>query len=133
MALNKLVLVLSTGIAAALLAACASTPASAPASTPAAVPAAPAAASTAATATEADTASLMEKKFQEAARSYKVVQKDGKPMYCKRERVIGTTIPTMQCFTEAQLRTRVENTEEIKKNMRRGGGSCVQTGGCGGG
>jgi hypothetical protein len=133
MALNKLVLVLSTGIAAALLAACASTPASAPASTPAAVPAAPAAASTAATATEADTASLMEKRFQEAARSYKVVQKDGKPMYCKRERVIGTTIPTMQCFTEAQLRTRVENTEEIKKNMRRGGGSCVQTGGCGGG
>ena len=133
MALNKLVLVLSTGIAAALLGACASTPASSPASAPAAAPAAPAAASTAATATEADTASLMEKKFQEAARSYKVVQKDGKPMYCKRERVIGTTIPTMQCFTEAQLRTRVENTEEIKKNMRRGGGSCVQTGGCGGG
>lgn len=131
MAMNKLVLVLSAGITAALLGACASTtPAAAPAAAPAAEPSASA---QAATATEANTASLMEKKFQEAARSYKVIQKDGKPMYCKRERVIGTTIPTMQCLTEAQLRNRVENTEEIKKNMRRGGGSCVQTGGCGGG
>ena len=74
----------------------------------------------------------MEKKFQDAARSYKTMQKDGKTMYCKREKVLGTTIPTMQCLTETQLRNRVEATEEIKKNMRRGGGPCVQTGGCSG-
>ena len=74
----------------------------------------------------------MEKKFQETARSYKTVQKDGKTMYCKRERVIGSTIPTMQCYTETQLRHQIETTEELKRNMRRGGGPCVQSGGCGG-
>ncbi len=117
--------------AAALITACASQPPAATA--PAAQAPAPATAAASAPATtEADTASAMEKKFQEAARSYKTVQKDGKTMYCKRERVIGSTIPTMQCLTETQLRNQVEQTEELKRNMRRGGGSCVQTGGCGG-
>ena len=57
----------------------------------------------------------MEKKFQDAARSYKTMQKDGKTMYCKREKVLGSTIPTMQCLTETQLRNRVEATEELQE------------------
>jgi hypothetical protein len=138
MAFKKSVLGLSVGVAAALLAACASQPAAQPAQPAAQAATSPAAqASGAATnpaqSTEADTASAMEKKFQETARSYKTVQKDGKTMYCKREKVIGSTIPTMQCYTETQLRNQIEATEELKKRMRRGGGPCVQTGGCQGG
>jgi len=134
MAFKKSVLSLSIGLSAALLVACASQPAPEAAATPAkAVAPAAAAVDPAAKSTEGDTASAMEKKFQDAARSYKTVQKDGKTMYCKRERVIGSTIPTMQCLTETQLRNQIEATEELKKRMRRGGGPCVQTGGCAGG
>ena len=35
----------------------------------------------------------LEKKFQDAARSYRTVQKDGKTMYCKSEKPINSTIP----------------------------------------
>jgi hypothetical protein len=128
-------IIISLGLAAtsALLVACATQPAAstAPAAS-APAPAAPPASSAAAT-TEADTAAGLEKKFQEAARGYKVVQKDGKTLYCKRERVIGSTIPTLQCITEAQLRNQIENTEELRQRMRRAPGGCVQTGGCTGG
>jgi hypothetical protein len=128
MAFNKVFLSVTVGICAAMLAACASQPA-APAAAPASAPVTPAAPAPDSAVTEAQTATLMEKKFQEAARGYKTVQKDGKTMYCKRERVIGTTLPTLQCMTESQLRRQVESTEELKNRMRRGGGPCVQTGG----
>jgi hypothetical protein len=127
MAYSKTFLSLSAGLAAAFIAACASSPPPA-ASAPQASAAAPEA-----KVSEADTANVMEKKFQETVRSYKTVQRDGKTMYCKKEKVIGSTIPTMQCYTESQLRNHVEATEEIKKRMRRGGGPCQQTGGCAGG
>jgi hypothetical protein len=120
---------LPLALCVALLTACASQPASQPAATPAKAPA-PTAASAPAAATEADTASSMERKFQETARSYKTVQRDGKTMYCKREKVLGSTIPTTQCYTETQLRNQVEATEDTKRRMRRGGGACQQTGGC---
>jgi hypothetical protein len=122
-------LVIAAGLAAAtaLLGACASEPATNAARPPAAAPApAPTAA-----AAEADTAAGMEKKFQDAARSYKVVQKDGKTLYCKREKVMGSTIPTLQCISEAQLRIQVENTDEMRQRMRNKAGGCMQ--GCAGG
>jgi hypothetical protein len=128
MAFKRSVLFVAIGASAAFLAGCASSPAPAPSSAPGQAPVA-----NQPTTTEADTASAMEKRFRDAARSYKTVQRDGKTLYCKRERVIGSTIPTMQCFTETQLRSRIEATDELKKNMRRGGGPCVQTGGCSGG
>jgi hypothetical protein len=79
---------------------------------------------------------LLERKFQEAAKGYKVVQKDGRTLYCKREKVLGSTIPTMQCMSEAQLRLQVENMEELRARMR-GGAKCTLGrdgggGGCGG-
>jgi hypothetical protein len=130
MAYSKTFLTLSFGLAAAFIAACASSP---PPAAPPATAQTRAPAVTEAKATEKDTADAMEKKFQDVARGYKTVQRDGKTMYCKREKVIGSTIPTTQCYTESQLRNHVEATEEIKKRMRRGGGPCVQTGGCQGG
>ena len=130
MAFRKIVFTLGFAACATVLAACASQPApsaAAPAPAPKSAPAA------AAAQTEADTAEGLEKKFQDAARSYKVVQKDGKTLYCRRERVMGSTIPTLQCITEAQLRNQVESTDELKNRMRNRAGGCVQTGGCTGG
>jgi membrane-bound lytic murein transglycosylase B len=123
-----------------LLAACASAP---PAPATPATPATPAVAASPATSsaaqpatgaaqTEKHTAETLEKKFQEAARGYKVVQRDGKTLYCKRERVIGSSIPTMQCLTEAQLRTQVETMEELRERMRHSG-KCTLGPGCKGG
>jgi hypothetical protein len=133
MAFKKSVFSLSIGLSAALLVACASQPPTQGAGVPPSQESSTAAAKQPVKSTEGDTASAMEKKFQDAARSYKTVQRDGTTMYCKRERVIGSTIPTMQCLTESQLRNQIEATEEIKKRMRRGGGPCTQTGGCAGG
>jgi len=131
MRIAKVILTLSIGIGAAALAACASQPASdAPAKAP--TQAVPASAAPTAAAAESDTASALEKRFQEAARSYKTVQKDGKTLYCKREKVIGTTIPTMNCITEAQLRNEVENMEEYR-NRARNSARCTTGVGCGAG
>jgi hypothetical protein len=130
MALQKLLITLGLAASAALLGACASDPASSTVAKPA--PAQPAAPANSAATAEGVVASALEKKFQEAARSYKMVERDGKTLYCKREKVMGSTIPTMQCLTETQLRNQVESTEELKRRMNRSGG-CVQTGGCSGG
>jgi len=45
--------------------------------------------------------------------------------------VMGSTIPTLQCITESQLRLQVENADEIRQKMRNRAG-CAQLG-CGGG
>ena len=117
--------------AAALLAACASAP-----ETPQAPPSVAKAGQAPPQETQAAQDAFLEKKFQEAVRGYRLVEKDGKTLYCKREKVIGSTIPTLQCMTEAQLRLQVENTEQVRDRMRNsthctlghsGGG-----GGCGG-
>ncbi len=78
---------------------------------------------------EADAAAQLEKKFQEAAKGYKVVQKDGKTMYCKKEKVIGSTIPTLQCMSEAQLRLQVEQMDDLRQRMR-SGSRCTLGPGC---
>jgi hypothetical protein len=125
-----------------LMVACASQPASngATATAQPAMPVTPAAATSpvspvspaAEARTEADAATQLEKKFQEAAKGYKVVQKDGKTLYCKRERVIGSTIPTLQCITEAQLRLQVEQMDDLRQRMR-SSARCTLGPGCSGG
>jgi hypothetical protein len=116
------------------IAGCASEPATQKAPAPPAAPAVPAAAPISPGAearTEADAASQLEKKFQEAAKGYKIVQRDGKTMYCKKDKVIGSTIPTLQCITEAQLRLQVEQMDDLRQRMR-GGARCTLGSGCGG-
>jgi hypothetical protein len=80
---------------------------------------------------EADAATQLEKKFQEAAKGYKVVQKEGKTYYCKREKVIGSTIPTLQCISEAQLRLQVEQMDDLRDRMRNSS-RCTLGPGCSG-
>ncbi len=139
MPINKFYPSVALGVCVALLAACASQPAAeanVTAAAPAPAVAAPAAASAAKAApaaqTEADTADALEKKFQDAAKGYKVVQRDGQTLYCKREKLIGSTIPTLQCMTESQLRNRVENMDEYRERMRNSS-KCTLGAGCGAG
>jgi hypothetical protein len=133
MSINKFVPSLALGICVALLSACASQPAAteAPVAKAPAPVAAAAATPAPAAQTESDTAAALEKKFQDAARGYKVVERDGKTLYCKREKVIGSTIPTMQCLTESQLRNQVENMDEMRERMR-SSSKCTLGRGCSG-
>ncbi len=125
MTLTKMFLALTVGMGAALISACASQPG--PGAQPAPPPPTQQAPSSAAA--EKDTASAMEKRFQDAARSYKVVERDGKTLYCKREKRIGTTIPTMNCMTEAELRLQVESMEDYR-NRARNSARCTHGPGC---
>jgi len=129
MPISKLIPSMTLGVCVALLAACASQPAT----EAAAAPVAPAPASAAPAAqTEADTAAALEKKFQDAAKGYKVVQRDGQTLYCKKEKVIGSTLPTLQCMTEAQLRNQVETMDDYRDRMRNSS-KCTLGPGCGAG
>jgi hypothetical protein len=135
MAFRKIVISTALAVGMGFLAACASAPADAPATTTAPAPAAAPAAAPDAVANakpEADSATLMEKKFQEAARSYRQVQKDGKTMYCKKEKPMGSTIPKLQCITESQLRLEVEQMEDTRQRMRNNS-RCTTGAGCGAG
>jgi len=117
----------SSALATALLAGCASQPEEPPAAEAAQSAALPA------VQTEAEAAQQLEKKFQEAAKGYKLVERDGRTLYCKREKVLGSTIPTVQCMTEAQLRLQVENMEELRGRMRNSAKCTMGRSGGGGG
>jgi hypothetical protein len=132
MEFRHIVIILGFAAGTALLGACASSePAPSAATAKSATAPAPAPTASAAT-TESDTAAGLEKKFQEAAKGYKIVQRDGKNMYCKKEKVIGSTIPTLQCMSEAQLRLQVEQMDELRQRMR-SGARCTLGPGCSGG
>jgi hypothetical protein len=77
---------------------------------------------------EAQAASHLEKKFQEAARSYRQVQKNGQTMYCKKEKPINSTIPRMQCMSESELRLQVEQMDQLRDRMRNQGRCTAGTG-----
>ena len=126
MSFKKLLGTVLLAAGVSLLAACASTPADAP---PVAAAPAPAATLSAEAKPEADAASASEKKFQEAAKSYRMVQKDGKTMYCKKEKPINSTIPRMQCISESQLRLEVEQMDELRDRMRNSS-RCTRGPGC---
>ena len=133
-----------SAIAPILLAACAS---SAP-------PAAPATAATAATApteenrpppppgqkryqwskaTEADIAAGLDKKFQEAAKRFVQLTRNDQLMFCKRYKDLGSSIATLHCITEAELCKQVEDSDEVRQQMRNRVGKCDLTSGCGAG
>jgi hypothetical protein len=134
---HSLVLMACASVALAMASGCAADPpapaakASPPAATAPAAdakPAAPVGTSPEAK-TEADAATNLEKKFQEAARSYSKVQKNGETMYCKKEKPIGSTVPRMQCINEAQLRLQVEQMDELRERMRNSS-RCTRGPGC---
>jgi type IV pilus biogenesis protein CpaD/CtpE len=81
-------------------------------------------------ASEKEVAAALDLEVQKAAKSYVQLKKDGVLMFCKRYRQIGSNLPTIQCITEAQLRTQVENMTKYRDDMRNRGGKCGYKGGC---
>jgi hypothetical protein len=60
--------------------------------------------------------SLLDKKFERAAKHYEQFQYEGQTVYCRKT---GTRSMPLACLTEAQLRQQVENFE--KQRYRVGG------------
>lgn len=77
------------------------------------------AASAAVPATTPAAATLLEKKFQQAARSYLKFQSVGKTVYCKKEKVTTSAIPVVQCLSESELRLQVEAFERWRNPVQR--------------
>jgi hypothetical protein len=84
-------------------------------------------------ASEAEVAAALDKKFQEAAKQFVQLKRDDQVMFCKRYRDIGSMIPTLHCITEAELRKQVEDSDELRDQLRRKMGRCVLGPGCGAG
>jgi len=96
-----------------LLAACAGTP---PASTNAEViEPVPAPAHEA---SEADAQSAADRRFAEETRGYKLVEKNGKNYYCRAERASGSNLKTNVCWSETELRQRVEAAEAYRRKYK---------------
>ena len=141
---------LTTFVCALLLSACASKPPAAPdaANAASATPApAPADATEAerpppppgqtrykwTKATEADIAAGLDRKFQEAAKRFVQLKRNDQLMFCKRYKDLGSSIATLHCITEAELRKQVEDSDEVRQQMRNRVGKCDLTSGCGAG
>lgn len=94
-------------IALILLAGCAGTP-PAPEATPASIP------------ESADTSSqtAADRRFADEARSYKLVEKKGKKYYCRAERPSGSNLKSQICWTETELRQRVDAAEAYRRKYK---------------
>ena len=76
-------------------------------------------------ATEADVAAQLDKKFEEAAKSFVQLKRNDQLMFCKKYKEMGSTIRTLHCITEAELRKQVEDSDELRANMRNKMGRCT--------
>jgi hypothetical protein len=84
-------------------------------------------------ATDEDVAAQLDKKFAEAAKAFVQLKRDDQLMFCKKFREIGSSIRTLHCITEAELRKQVEDSDELREQMRNKMGKCDITSGCGAG
>jgi hypothetical protein len=127
------ILTLTTVAISALLAGCASAP----------PPAAPATAAMPATgpaetqspvgqtkykwskATEAEVAAALDRKFEAAAKQFVQLKRNDQLMVCKRYREMGSSIRTLHCITEAELRKQVEDSDQMRDQMRQKVGKCT--------
>jgi hypothetical protein len=79
--------------------------------------------------TEQETAAVLDKKFEETAKTYVKLKKDGVLLFCKRRKEIGSNLPSIQCLTEAQLRNQVETMDDYRER-RRHAAKCTHGVGC---
>ena len=80
------------------------------------------------TETDGNAQTASDRRFAEETRGYRRVERNGQKYYCRAERASGSNLKTMNCFTENELRVRLENAEAYR---RRSKASCAP--GCGGG
>ena len=66
----------------------------------------------------------------EATTGYVKLKKDGALMFCKRYRVIGSNIATIQCLSEGEMRTQVDDMTKYRDDMRNRSGRCTLGPGC---
>jgi hypothetical protein len=76
-------------------------------------------------ATEAEVAAQLDKKFQEAAKSFVQLKRNEQVMFCKRYREMGSSIRTLHCITEAELRKQVEDSDQMRDRIRNNVGKCT--------
>jgi hypothetical protein len=62
---------------------------------------------------------LLDKKFERAARHYDKYQHEGQVVYCKKEKVITSAIPAVHCLSEDQLRQEVASFERWRNPVAR--------------
>jgi hypothetical protein len=80
--------------------------------------------------TEEEVAKALEKKYLDAARDFVKLKKDGELRFCKRYREIGSSIARINCITEGELRTQVDDMTQYRDNMRNRSGKCTNNVGC---
>ena len=67
---------------------------------------------------EADAQTAADRRFAEETRGYKLVEKRGQKYYCRAERPSGSNLRTNICWTEAELRQRVEAAEVYRRKYK---------------
>jgi hypothetical protein len=72
-------------------------------------------------------ASLLDTKFERAAKHYQKFQHEGQVVYCKKEKPSFSNIPAVQCLTESTLRLQVEDMHNTRNPVTRGGPPYVAT------
>jgi hypothetical protein len=83
--------------------------------------------------TEEEVAAALEKRYLDAARDFVKLKKDGELRFCKRYREIGSSIARINCITESELRTQVDDMTKYRDDMRNKSGKCTHGVGCSGG
>ena len=70
--------------------------------------------------TEADvnTQTAADRRFAEETRGYKLVERNGQKFYCRAERASGSNIKALNCFSENELRARVEDAEAYRRQYK---------------
>jgi hypothetical protein len=62
--------------------------------------------------------SAADRRFAEEARGYKQVEKNGRMVYCRTERPLGSNLRTQNCYSEAELRARAESAEANRQRKK---------------
>ena len=75
--------------------------------------------------TEAEVAAALEKQYLDATKGLVRLKRDDELVFCKRYRVIGSMIPTIQCITAAEVRIQVDDMTKYRDDMRNKGGKCT--------
>jgi hypothetical protein len=80
--------------------------------------------------TEDEVAKQLDKKYRDAARDFVKLKKDGELRFCKRYKEIGSSVPRINCISESELRTQVDDMTQYRDNMRNKSGKCTHGPGC---
>jgi hypothetical protein len=62
--------------------------------------------------------SLLDRKFEQAARHYRKYLYQGQVVYCRKEKVITSAVPVLQCLRDAELRAQVENFQKRRNAVQ---------------